>query len=417
MKDTDKSVNIAVVGGGAAGLFAAVFAARSGANVTILERNDRVGKKLLATGNGRCNMTNIYASSKNYHGANHEFAEKVIRRFPAEDAIAFFSDLGILPRIEADGKVYPYSNQASSVLDVLRMELDRLGVDAICNFEVSGLEKINEKFKITSYAKDVLFADKVIFAVGGKAAPDLGSNGSGYEILRRLGHRVTPLFPALVQIRTDAEFVRGLKGIKHNCGVCASENGRPVLFENGEVLFTEYGLSGPPIFQISRRIGGGMARNKKMEVILDLMPEYSKQELVALVKKRIEQNSYKSLENFFVGVFNKRLGQQLIKACGIFPLSRMTSTLSDKEAENIAEKVKSWSFEARGTMSWNNAQVTAGGIHIGDVLPDTLESKLIKGLYIAGEILDVDGDCGGYNLQWAWASGYVAGMAASGEEA
>lgn len=402
-------INVAVIGGGASGLMAAIVAARCGASVTVLERGDRVGRKILATGNGRCNMTNVYADVGNYHGENPKFVMSALSGFGAQSAMDFFAQLGVLCRVEEDGKVYPYSNQASSVLDVMRMETAKLGVAVKCNFEVMDITVKDNKFYIKSYQDEVFVSDKVIFAAGGKAAPNLGSNGSGYDILRKLGHTVTPLFPALVQIKTDTECVRGLKGIKIDANVAAVQDGKKQKEEYGEVLFTEYGLSGPPVFQLSRTFGEGVKNGKKCAAVLDIMPEYTKQQVKELINERIMYNGDKTLENFFVGMLNKRLGQILLKACGVFPLSEKAQSLTKNEVSAIAEKIKNWSFDVTGTMSWNNAQVTAGGVRTKEISPSTMESKIVKGLYIVGEIMDIDGDCGGFNLQWAWSSAYAAG--------
>ncbi len=402
-------VNVAVVGGGAAGLMSAIVAARNGATVTVLERGDRVGRKILATGNGRCNMTNIYADAGNYHGENPKFVISALSGFGAQAAMDFFAQLGILCRIEEDGKVYPYSNQASAVLDVMRMELERLKVAVRCNFEVMDITVKNGKFHIKSYQNEIFTADKVIFASGGKAAPNLGSNGSGYDILQKLGHTVTELFPALVQLKTDTEYVRGLKGIKLDANVSIEENGKKLKSEFGEVLFAEYGLSGPPVFQLSRIGAEGVRKGAKRTAVLDIMPEYDNQQVKQLLTERITHSGGKKLENLFVGMLNKRLGQILLKACGVAPLSRTADSLTKNEIAAIVEKIKSWDFEVTGTMSWNNAQVTAGGVRTKEISPSTMESKLVKGLYIVGEIMDIDGDCGGFNLQWAWSSAYAAG--------
>lgn len=402
-------INVAVIGGGAAGLFSAIIASQNGADVTILERTDRVGKKILATGNGRCNMTNIYAEVSNYHGENPKFVMSALSNFNAQSAMDFFTELGILCKTEDEGKVYPYSNQASAVLDVMRMRLESLGVNIRCNFDVMDITKKNDKFVVKSYQNESLTFDKVIFATGGKAAPNLGSNGSGYDILRKFGHTVTDLFPALVQVKTSAEYVKSLKGTKVDAQVSIKSGSKCLKSMYGEVLFTEYGLSGPPIFSLSRIVSEGIRNNKKINVCIDLMSEYSKEQLKDILNERIMYGYDKTLENFFIGMLNKRLGQVLLKSCGIAPLSRKAGSLSKEEICAVIDKIKCWSFDAQGTMSWNNAQVTAGGVRTKEVSPTTMESKLIKGLYIIGEVLDIDGDCGGFNLQWAWSSGYAAG--------
>lgn len=406
-------MKIAVIGGGAAGLMSAVISASYNADVTILERTDRVGKKILATGNGRCNMTNIYADVNNYHGANPKFVMSALNNFNVSSTMDFFSELGILCKTEDGGKVYPYSNQASSVLDVLRMKLESLGVNIITGFDVMDIIPKNNEFTLKSYTGETVKADRVIVATGGKASPNLGSNGSGYDLLKKLGHTVTDLFPALVQVKTDTEYVKSLKGTKFDGKATLKDGKKTLQSAEGEILFTEYGLSGPPLFALSRKIAEAERKNKTVTVLLDMMSEYSREQVYQMLAERIAYGYDKTLENFFIGMLNKRLGQVLLKSCGIAPLSRKCATLSEQDINNLTDRIKGWEFVTHGTTSWNNAQVTAGGINTKEVSPQTMESKIVKGLFIVGELLDIDGDCGGFNLQWAWSSGYTAGIHAS----
>lgn len=396
--------NIAIIGGGASGIVAAIAAAENQSNsVTIYEKGERIGKKILVTGNGRCNMTNIYATVDNYHGNNPEFIKASVKRFWVEETLEFFKTLGIVHKVEDNGKVYPYSDQASAVLDVLRTKLEFSGVTVRTGFEAESIKKKNYGFLLKSYKGETAYADRIIVATGGKAAPNLGSNGSGYEILKKLGHSITDLYPSLVQITTETEVVKKLKGIKVNAKMTLGE-----FSETGEVLFTDYGLSGPPVFSLSSRL-----TNQK-EIIIDIMSEYSEDEIIELLRERIGYMPYTALENFLVGMLNKRVGQALLKSCGIVPLSRYAYDLSEDEIIKIAKTIKNWKFKITGTKSWNNAQVTRGGVKTYEFNEYTFESKLVDGLYATGEILDIDGDCGGYNLQWAWTSGYIAGKECGG---
>lgn len=392
---------IAVIGGGASGLIAAIAAAENKNNqITVYESGDRVGRKILATGNGRCNMTNIHADVENYHGKNPKFILGARNKFWVNETLDFFSDLGIEANVEEDGKVYPYSNQASAVLDVLRFKIDELdNIKIINSFEVKSVLKTKECFNVISYDGRKEKADKVIVATGGKAAPNLGSKGVGYEILKSFGHRITSLSPSLVQIKTETDVVKKLKGIKLDAEVSLGDNR-----EFGEVLFTEYGLSGPAVFSLSSRL----ADNKVIS--LDIMSKYSYEQLYERILQRIALRPKITLENFFVGMFNKRVGQALVKSVGIEPLSRYAVTLNEKEISRICSAIKKWDFKVTGTMSWNNAQVTKGGASTDEFNPNTMESKLVNDLFASGEVLDIDGDCGGYNLQWAWSSGYLAGI-------
>ena len=391
---------IAVIGGGASGLIAAIAAAEDSDNqITVYESGDRVGRKILATGNGRCNMTNINADVENYHGKNPKFILGAKNKFWVNETLEFFSDLGIEVNVEEDGKVYPYSNQASAVLDVLRFKIDELdNIKIINSFEVKSVSKTKECFNIVSYDGRKEKADKIIVATGGKAAPNLGSKGVGYEILKSFGHKITSLSPSLVQIKTETDVVKKLKGIKLDAEVTLGDNS-----EFGEVLFTEYGLSGPAVFSLSSRLGDNKV------ISLDIMSKYSYEQLYERILQRIALRPKITLENFFVGMFNKRVGQALMKSVGIEPLSRYALTLNEKEISRICSAIKKWDFKVTGTMSWNNAQVTKGGAVTGEFNPNTMESKLVNGLFASGEVLDIDGDCGGYNLQWAWSSGYLAG--------
>ncbi len=394
--------SVAVIGGGASGIFAALAAAREGSEVTIYESCDRIGKKILATGNGRCNMTNLGAAESNYHGKNPLFINGVKSRFWVKETLDFFEDIGLLYKSEDKGKVYPYSDSATSVLDVLRTELENSNIKIVTNTEICELIKKKNGFVLISFAKERLFANKVIVATGGKAAPALGSKGSGYAILQKFGHTLTELKPSLVQLCTDSDVPKKLKGIK-----VLAKLGIEKLSETGEVLFTDYGLSGPPVFYLS-----AYAKENSVAKI-DLMPDYSEEEILRILYTRICKNPKAELGRFFVGILQKRVGEVFLKSIGISPLSRTADCLLDEEINKIAHSLKNWEFRISGTMSWNNAQVTRGGISTDEFLEETLESKNQEGLYACGEILDIDGDCGGYNLQWAWASGYVAGMSAA----
>ena len=390
--------SVAVIGGGAAGLVAAIFAALGGKNVTVYEGGERVGRKILATGNGRCNMTNINAGLENYHGNNPKFILGAKNKFWVEETIDFFEKLGIVTKTEDEGKVYPYSDQASAVLDVLRFKMEELKVKVVTGFEVKLVKKNKDVFEIVPYVGKTAYAEKVIIATGGKAAPNLGSKGAGYEILQSFGHKITRLKPSLVQLKTETTVVKKLKGIKLNAVVSIGK-----FSEYGEVLFTDYGLSGPAVFSITSNM------DDERKLSLDIMSNYSANQLRDMINIRICNNPKITLENFFVGMLNKRVGQALLKFDGIEPLSRYAVTLSENEISRICTVLKNWEFNITGTMSWNNAQVTKGGIITDDFNPSTMESKIVNGLYAVGEVLDIDGDCGGYNLQWAWSSGYLAG--------
>lgn len=401
---------IAVIGGGASGMVAAIVAARNGCKVTVYEKNDRIGKKILATGNGRCNMTNIYANKDRFHGNDIEFMSDVMNCFWVDETLDFFSELGLVYKTEEEGKVYPYSNHAASVLDVLRFELDRLGVVIKAGFEVKEIKRLKKGFNIFSYNSECGYADRVIVSTGGKASPSSGSNGSGYTLLEGFGHKLTRIFPSLVQVKLKTTELKQLNGLKID-GNITVKKGREVLRkESGEILFTDYGISGPPVFAVSRI----PSELKECTIEIDFMPEFSFMDIVKILEEH--RKIMNTVEELFVGVLNRRIGQMLIKSVTELKMNEKIKNVTDKDIKKIAEKLKSFTIITDGTMSWNNAQVTAGGVETRGFNGKTMESKLVKGLYCTGEILDIDGDCGGFNLQWAWSSGYIAGVnAAKGE--
>ena len=381
---------IAVIGGGASGLMAAITAKKSGKEVIILERKDRILKKVLITGNGRCNITNVNANISNYFGKNISSVENILNRFTPQDTMDFFNELGIVCNEENRGKVYPLSGQASSVVDALRFEAEKLGIKIETEFYVRKIEKDGFKFKIYSEDKKKIEAGRVILAAGGQSYPELGSNGSGFELAKELGHSVTKLSPSIVQLKTEKNQVKGLQGIKTDVAVTAYGDNKKICTYDGELLFTDYGISGNVVFNISF-----------------VMPLYKK--LYEILKERKKMMSHLTMENYFNGMINKKLGQFLSKVSGIEKLSKPVKDLNDSEIRKLCTVLKKYRIKILDTTGFRNAQVTAGGVSLDEVNSETLESRIVKGLYFSGEVLDVYGECGGFNLQWAWASGYIAG--------
>ncbi|HBC32559.1 MAG TPA: aminoacetone oxidase family FAD-binding enzyme [Clostridiales bacterium] len=404
-------MKIAVIGGGASGLTAAIAAAKNGAEVTIFEKLSRVGKKILATGNGRCNYTNMNLSKECYHSKNLALTEDVMKFFGLEKTLVFFNELGIHPYVDESGKVYPNSLQASSVLDVLRYEIKRLKVMEITDFNVTALRKSKDKFSIIG--NDTITADRVILATGGKASPQLGSDGKGYEIARSLGHEIIEPFPALVQLKLKGKYFKRISGIKFDGIVKAYSGDRLIRKEEGEILFTDYGISGPPILQVSRKVIEELNKKNNPWLTLDMFPNYSKLKLYDILQDRFIKMNYKTIEEAMIGFINKKLIPVVLYEAGFDELDKLCGKLNKKEIYKIIDILKEWKFEVTGHNSWQQAQSTAGGIKLTEINPKTLESLKVKGLYFAGEILDVDGDCGGFNLQWAWSSGYTAGYFSS----
>ena len=387
-----------VIGGGAAGMAAAIeFKTRCPQfSVALIERLDRVGKKLSITGNSRCNITNRNISPKNYHGQNPEFCHFVLQQFGPEETENFFGNLGVLFKTENGGKVYPYSLQASSVVDALRFGLDRLGVTVIPNTEITKILNKNGNFRLVSAEKEYE-TRSLLVAAGGKAGGKIATD-SGYGLLKNLGHRLTPLSPAIVQVKTDTTYTRQLKGVKVNATVFVGDKS-----DFGEVLFCDYGLSGPPILQLSRYM------KKGDKISLDLMPEFDEKQLFDIIRSRV--NLSMTCGEFFCGMLQKRLGQVVLKICG-FSIND-AANFSPAEIQRIARTIKAMEFEFTDTNGFSNAQVTHGGISTEDFCNQTLMSRKVPGLFACGEVLDIDGDCGGYNLQWAWSSGVIAARSAA----
>ena len=401
-------MKIAVIGGGAAGLMAAIVAAKNGAQVTIYEKQNRVGKKILATGNGRCNYTNMNLNFGCYHSNNLKMAEEAMNFFDLNKTLKFFEDLGIYPYVDESGKVYPNSLQASSVLDVLRYETNRLKVEEVTDFNVTALRKSKDKFSIIGN-DTIIIADRVILTTGGKASPQLGSDGKGYELAMSFGHEIIEPSPALVQLKLNGKYFKRITGIRFDGSAKAYVGDTLIREEEGEILFTEYGISGPPILQLSRKVIEQLNEGDKPLLFIDMFPNNSKLQLYDILQDRFNRIGYKTIEEGLIGFINKKLISVVLLEAGFDDLNKLCSHLNKKEIFKIIDILKEWKFEVSGHNSWQQAQSTAGGIKLTQVNPKTLESLKVKGMYFAGEILDVDGDCGGFNLQWAWSSGYTAG--------
>ncbi|MDD4171098.1 MAG: NAD(P)/FAD-dependent oxidoreductase [Syntrophomonas sp.] len=405
--------HVIVAGGGAAGMMAAISARRLGAEVTILERNPRVGKKILATGNGRCNFTNINADITCYHGNNPKFAHSALANFTIDDTIRFFGKLGIEHKVEDLGKVFPMSDQASSVLDVLLYELRELGVNIVCDALVKDISKKNDKFIIELENGQVYGGDRVIITTGGKAMPSSGSDGQGYDLAARLGHTIMDVFPALVQLKLEGSFFKRIEGVKFVGTAEIIHNNKSVAKDRGDILFANYGVSGPPILQISRKAGELLKEGQEAHLKITIMDMMPKQELSKLINKRLQIAAQKPVDFSLVGLINKRLIPVVLAEAGINEIKRPVSSLSAKEREWIIDILTDWRFKIKGTKSWPSAQITAGGVDTNGIDQNTMESKLVPGLFFAGEIIDIDGLCGGFNLQWAWSSGFIAGQNAA----
>ena len=385
---------------------AALTAARLGHEVTLYERQARVGRKLMATGNGRCNLTNTGAGPSNYHGEAPDFVRPALEAFPSEAALDFFRGLGLLAREEWGGRVYPLSNSANSVVDVLRQALDAAGVELIAGDRVRELRRAGSGYSVTTESGDKRSFDAVVVACGGLAGEKLGGGRDGYELLKALGHTRTALRPALVQITTEPMYPRSLKGIKADCALRVLSRGRLLASSCGELLFTETGVSGPAAFDVSRAVSE--AGDAKMELEIDFLRDYTSEEVLAHLQNRVKTAPELPASELLTGSVHNRLGRMLIKYADVEAVAPL-SALSERELRTVAAACKRFKLPVRGTEGFANAQVTAGGIRTSEFDPRTLESRLCPRLFACGEVLDIDGDCGGYNLQWAWSSGVLAG--------
>lgn len=399
-------MRIAIIGAGAAGMAAAIEAAASGKNqILLFERQARVGRKLLATGNGRCNLSNRHANPSRYHGTNPDFVQPALDAFPVEAVLEFFQSLGLYTVTEPEGKIYPYSDQANSVVDVLRFALNRQNIQLLTATEIVSVKKQGDCFLLKDQNGVLRETERLIVTCGGAAGTKLGGSLSGYQLLRSLGHHCTRLQPALVQLKTETELVKSLKGVRANASLRLTLHDSLLAVALGEVQFAEYGISGPAVFDLSRTA----ASTEHCVLHLDLLPDYPQEELLSALCIRVSRFPTLLAEDLLTGILHNRLGRMLVKACGI----NLSTPLTDLSWNNLTAVVAlchDLQLKVTGSMGMEGAQVTAGGIVTQEFDPHTLQSRIVPGLYAAGEVLDVDGDCGGFNLQWAWSSGLLAGQ-------
>ena len=399
-------MRIAIIGAGASGMAAAISAAASGAHqVLLLERQARVGRKLLATGNGRCNLTNRQTHPGRYHGSSPDFVRPALDAYPVDSTLDFFQTLGLYTVTEPGGRVYPWSDQANSVVDVLRFALDRRNIQLRTGTEIVSVKKTAEGFRLKDQNGQSYEADRLIVSCGGAAGTKLGGGLSGYQLLRSLGHHCTRLFPSLVQLKTDPALVRGLKGVRASAELRLTLNDALLDKAQGEVQFTEYGVSGPAVFDLSR----SAAAVEGCVLHLDLLPGCRAEELLSSLCIRISRFPSLLAEDLLTGILHNRLGRMLVRAAEIGLNTPLTS-LNWEQLNRVVELCGELALPVTGTMGMEGAQVTAGGIVTREFDPATLQSRIVPGLYATGEVLDVDGDCGGFNLQWAWSSGLLAGQ-------
>lgn len=418
MREEHNKYNIIVIGGGAAGMMAALSAAihRPDAAIVILERFDRVGKKLLATGNGRCNFSNSLVHAEIYNAP--AFIEQVFQGISPQKIWQIFSDWGLIYKSE-EGRLYPFSGSAVSILDILKLELQKRQVQIKYDFQVVTIKVTDKGYLLQNRTGQWLLGEKIIVATGGQASPQLGSDGSGYQLLTALGHSITPTVPGLTSLQCPQKLQKALQlkllnGLRLQVEVALYQTvpGKPstklqlIAQERGEILFREYGLSGIAIFQLSRFPGAG-------EIQLDLFPDLNYAQLIQSLFLRRKSLASRDLTDFFTGALHPKIAKAILERSGIKRITALVSDLADCELKAIAGILKAWKFPVIGPSDWQQAQITIGGMDLADFNPITLESRMARGVYAAGEILDIDGPCGGYNLHWAWSSGWLAGEKAA----
>ncbi|TMV50931.1 NAD(P)/FAD-dependent oxidoreductase [Paenibacillus mesophilus] len=424
---TSKHHKLFIIGAGASGLMAAVTARDLGIDTAIIESNDRVGKKVLTTGNGRCNITNestatgtdeAVALSRKYHSNQTEFPLPVLQQFGVRQTVDFFNTLG-LPLIAVEnGRMYPMSLQAASVLDIFRIALEDRNVPIYFKTKVLDVTVSREHPRFTILCQTetegqvVYTSDYIFLCTGGLTAPKTGTDGSGYTLAQRLGHTLIDPVPGIVQLKLEYPYLKELSGVKFEGLGHIIVNGEVIRSEYGEILFTDYGASGPPILQLSRKAAYQLARGETVTLSLDMMPDRTEVEVVDFLDTHWGTFGHRTVAASLIGILNKKLIPVLLKEAGIDQEPNLLcQDLSWKTKKILYRLMKRWEFIVTDTNGFTNAQTTAGGIDTKELKEGTLESKLVPGLYLAGEVMDVDGDCGGYNLQWAWSSGYSAAMA------
>lgn len=401
-----KKRQVIVIGAGASGLIAAITARENGMDVLIVERMPKPGKKILATGNGKCNISNEYMNQQCFRTSNEEFLSKVLPSFTVEDTKVFFNRLGLLLK-DKDGYLYPVSEQATAVLQALLYKIRSLNISIDMDTEVISIKKKGQTFLLQTKGK-TYEADHVILSTGGKAYDKLGSNGSGYELAKSFGHSIIPVVPALTGLKTSLRCFKEWAGVRAKGKLSVFINGKFLVEEQGEIQFANYGISGVPTFQVSRFVTNALYTGKKVDIKLDLMPEFTIEELKSKLTSTIVMCSYKNVGELLEGFLPSKLIPYLIKTAGLSEENKVNQ-LKDQHITKLTDTIKGFMIPINGCNDFDQAQVCSGGVDTREINPETMESLKVKGLYLTGELLDVDGTCGGYNLQWAWTTGFIAG--------
>ncbi len=406
-------MKVGIIGAGASGMMAAVTAAKEGADVTLFEKNTRVGKKILATGNGKCNLGNLNFSTDYYYCDDKAKLREIFDAFSAWDTVNTFEGMGMLFHIKND-YLYPYSEQASTVLDILRTELERTKVNLVTEAEIISAVHVDKEnvFVLKDVKGNEYRFEKLIIACGSPASLKKGEGLGGYELAKEFGHKVKDMVPGLVQLKSDDTFIKALAGVRCQAGIKLMVDGKEMGQENGELQFTDYGVSGIPVFQVSRQAAYALKEGKKVSIVVDFYPEQDETVYFATNRLRYDALSDKTLENYLIGTLNKKINMVLLKLTGL-KSNTVTGEVPYEKIRELLRLSRIFPIHINGVNSMENAQICAGGVAFSQLSAE-MESEIVKGLYFAGEMVDVDGKCGGYNLQWAWTSGYVAGMNAAG---
>ena len=403
-------MKVCVIGGGASGMMAAITAAEKGSEVTLIEHGERLGKKILQTGNGKCNLTSACLKKNDYNCPDDPVFSAVMKKFGVNKTLSFFESIGVFSFIGKNDGYYPRSEQAAVVNDALRRKLEHAGVKVLTDFKNYNVERLHKEFVISRGREEYRF-DRLILACGSKAAPITGSDGSGYKIASEFGHTINKVLPALTFLQCQEGFFKSISGVRQKGRATAFVGQTLVDSKEGEIQFTELGISGIPIFQLSRILTVPLSQKRKVYVSIDFATDYSEQELGAYLAGFQERMPAANCDEILSGFVNKKLAVQIRKNCG-FEHTKVLRDMTEEDFERLSGGLKEFTVTVIKTGGFDQAQICVGGVSLEE-LNQNLESKLVPGLFFAGEMLDVDGDCGGFNLQWAWSSGYVAGLGAS----
>jgi len=400
---------VAIIGGGASGLMAACFAAGGGNEVVIFEKQKKIGRKILVSGNGRCNISNRNLSVDKYHGRNTRFVHNVFGRFGLEETTGFFSSIGLPLVEEKNGKLFPASLQSSTVVRILEYELSRKNVEVRTHRKIDRIGRSGKAFTLVTAGHEEEAFDSVILAAGSCACPPAGGSRDGYDLAAQMKHAVHEPFPAILPITIPLKIVHRLQGIKWDCALSVVNKGSMTASSMGELLFTAYGISGPASLDISRAVNEALAGNGEPSILIDLFPDYGDHELEYLLDSLWTDGS-KTVSFSLIGIMKTPMPDVILRIAGIDP-DRKVGDLASKERKKLLHTLKNLALVPGKPRGFNEAVVAAGGVNVDEINPSTMESRIVPGLYITGELLDIDGDSGGYNLQFAWSTGAIAGMA------